>query len=76
MAEQKTTGVPNMGYGQALELVKAGKKVARSGWRGCWMIQIPFQNLATLFLVRTGGAQTMFHPHPLDEAATDWGEVA
>lgn len=59
-----------MNFGQALEALKAGQKVARSGWngKGMWLILVPGQSQVQLhggtpYAVELGGKSCEILPH-------------
>lgn len=72
----------DMNFGQALELIKAGKKVCRSGWngKGMWLqIQIPDENskmtLPYIYMSTAQGDLVPWLASQTDILAKDW-EVA
>jgi hypothetical protein len=79
---------PNLNYGEALQLLKDGKKVARRGWNGkdLWLeLQVPDayskMTLPYIFISypadaqNTLGARVPWLASQTDELADDWHRV-
>lgn len=73
----------NMNFGQAIEALKTGKRVSRSGWngKGMWLeLQIPDSHSKMghpyVYMSDVNGVLFPWNPNNLDMLAEDWGIVA
>lgn len=72
-----------MNFGQAIELLKNGKRVSRFGWngKGMWLaLQVPDVNSKMghpyVYMSDVNGMLFPWNPNNLDVLAEDWGIVA
>ncbi len=72
-----------MNFGQAIEALKDGKRVSRSGWngKGMWLaLQVPDANSKMghpyVYMSDVNGKLFPWNPNNLDVLAEDWGIVA
>ena len=73
----------NGNFGQALEILKGGGKVARRGWNGAGMhlgLQVPDDNSQNkqsyIFIIPVDGNRVPWVASQTDMLAEDWYEVA
>lgn len=71
-----------MTFGEALQLLKSGNSVARSGWNGpgqCIQMQVPDENskmtLPYLYITTVQGDQVPWLASQTDLLKEDWEEV-
>lgn len=71
-----------MNFGEALALLKEGKKVARAGWNGQGMhlgLQVPDEQSANkqpyIYIIPVGGARVPWVASQPDLLENDWVEV-
>jgi Protein of unknown function (DUF2829) len=71
-----------MHFGQAIEALKAGSKVCRSGWngKGMWIaLQVPDENSKMghpyIYMSDVSGKLFPWNPNNLDMLAEDWQTV-
>jgi Protein of unknown function (DUF2829) len=71
-----------MNFGEAIADLKAGKKVARSGWngRGMWLaLQVPDANskmgFPYIYMKSVDGRLFPWNPNQLDMLSDDWEVV-
>ena len=69
-----------MNFGQAIEAMKTGKRVSRSGWngKGMWLaLQVPNANSKMghpyIYMSDVTGKLFPWNPNNLDVLAEDWG---
>ena len=69
-----------MNFGQAIEGLKQGKRVSRSGWngKGMWLaLQVPDSNSKMghpyVYMSDVAGVLFPWNPNNLDVLAEDWG---
>jgi hypothetical protein len=69
-----------MNFGQAIEALKTGSKVSRSGWngKGMWLaLQVPDANSKMghpyVYMSDVNGKLFPWNPNNLDVLAEDWG---
>lgn len=72
-----------MNFGQAIEALKQGKRVSRSGWngKGMWLaLQVPDAHSkmghSYVYMSDVNGVLFPWNPNNLDVLAEDWGIVA
>ena len=72
-----------MNFEQAIEALRGGKKVSRSGWngKGMWLaLQVPDANSKMghpyVYMSDVAGKLFPWNPNNLDVLAEDWGVVA
>ncbi len=72
-----------MNFGQAIEALKMGAKVSRSGWngKGMWLaLQVPDANSKMghpyAYMSDVSGVLFPWNPNNLDILAEDWGIVS
>jgi hypothetical protein len=72
-----------MNFGEAIEALKSGKRVSRSGWngKGMWLsLQVPDSNSKMghpyVYMSDVKGLLFPWNPNNLDVLAEDWGIVA
>ena len=72
----------NYNFGEAIELLKLGKKVSRDGWngKGMWLnLQIPDINskmsLPYIYMFTADGHQVPWLASQTDVLSEDWGEI-
>ena len=72
----------NLNFGQVLELLKEGKRVAREGWNGKGMflqLQVPDENSKMrqpyIYITPVGGELVPWVASQPDLLSSDWGEV-
>lgn len=71
-----------MNFGQAIEALKVGKRVSRSGWngKGMWLaLQVPDANSKMghpyVYMSDVTGKLFPWNPNNLDVLAEDWGII-
>jgi len=71
-----------MDFGEAVKMLKAGKRVSRAGWngKGMWLaLQVPDEHSKMghpyAYMKGVDGKFFPWNPNNLDVFAEDWGEV-